>query len=118
MFTSSIKRVSVNLLLYVPCFQIDQLTVYIKLYISLTDSQKASHSQLFSTCYMYTFMIFHNITSFLSYVTKLVKHFHSSLILIHLIIIYDNSLISLQFRYSIKDDRGSFTIYVFQSVVS
>mgnify|MGYP007091384108 CR=1 FL=1 len=61
----------VNLLLYVPCFQIDQLLADIKLYISLTDSLQASRSQLFSTCYMYTstIMIFHNITSFLSYVT-------------------------------------------------
>jgi len=70
---------------------------YINLqYISLTDSLKATRIQLCLTCYMYTFMIFHNITSFLSYVTKLVKLLHSSLILIHLILLYDNSLTSLQ----------------------
>jgi len=46
-------------LLYVPCFQIYQLTVYINYkmyiifrYISLTDSLKTSSSQLFSTCVM------------------------------------------------------------------
>jgi len=70
------------MLLYDHCFQIDQRTVYIKLYISFTDSLKASYSQLFSTCYMYTFMTFQNIHSFLSYVTKLVKQFHSSLVLL------------------------------------
>jgi len=44
-------------------------------------------SAIFNLLSMLTFMIFHNITSFLSHVTTLVKQFHSSLILIHLIII-------------------------------
>jgi len=41
-------------------------------YISFTDSLKATRSQLFSNCYLYTFMIFHDS---LSYVATLVKHF-------------------------------------------
>ena len=71
-FQSSI----VNLLLYVPSFQIDQLTVYTKVYISLAYYLKASRSQLFSLICVYTFMIFHNFTSFLSHVTKLVQQIH------------------------------------------
>jgi len=39
-------------------------------YIALTDFFKASRSQLFSTCYVYTSMTFDNITSFLSYETS------------------------------------------------
>jgi len=77
--------------MYVPCFQIDKLTLYIKLYIPLHFINKLLKSMLLSAIFnllsMLTFMIFHNITSFLSYVTTLVKQFHSSLILIHLIII-------------------------------
>ena len=61
LFTGSIKSFKqssiVNLLLHVPCFQIDQITVYIKLYISLHFIKRL-------------LIIFHNITRFLSYVPK------------------------------------------------
>jgi len=47
---------------------------------------------------MCSFIIVYNKTRFLSYVTTLVKQFHSRLIFIHLITIHYNSLISLNVR--------------------
>ena len=77
-FQSSI----VNLLLYVLCFQIDQLTVYIKLYISLTDSQSAIFN-CSNYVYINAYSQFHQFSIICD---KVSQKFHSILILIHLII--------------------------------